>query len=122
MEEHTMKIRFEIKGLYPWERKWAEKALFDVYDMTAKAMNNGGIDKYNAEWYLRHPEEDSTTVLEVEYTAGYEELFKMEADKNSRKIGVNPFLPRIAKLRQEEPLLFKGDLTEGTFYGYVEHS
>lgn len=120
MEDFNAGIRFDIKGLRPFERAWAEQALFSVYNGTVELMNNGGIDKYNADWDCRHPEKDSTTVLEDEYTSEYEKLFKMEADKVALKQGKLPMFRRIAKLREFEPVIFTKDLKSGVLSGYVE--
>lgn len=86
----TFKVK--AKNMRFGERKWVEKTAIDIYRMAARRMNNGIIERFNAD-----PKWEGQTFDEgSEYEKAYGELFMKVAEECSKKIGIRG--KRIIKL------------------------
>lgn len=110
-----LRRRIEIEGVEDQEIKIAGDILFNIYNMAADIVNNGGIKQFNSNWNDSHPNWDyNDESRQDEYIGAYELYFKQVADMVANSIG-SPY-----KLVVKEPCLI--NFTEGYFIirGYKE--
>lgn len=112
--------KFEIEGVVnEAEKKMAGEILLRIYNLATKVVNNGGIERFNTEWYETHPDWDNRDEYRNEvYTKAYYSYFKRVADEFSDKVRSDGGLTY--KLREFEPCLINFEQGYVTIYGYKE--
>lgn len=110
-----LRMEYEIEGISnEIEGMLAGKILFEIYNIATNIANNGGIEEFNFEWNVKHPD---GVYDQEEYEAAYEHYFKDIADAISDMTRAGNVT---YKLRENEPVLI--NFAEGYFkiHGYKE--
>lgn len=123
-EEIRVLMEHNLDGCRDDERKWAEKALVEVYNCYARFANNGGIHLYNSWWDALHPNCGKLEgELLKEYDEGFERYMRIFANIAARTHGISKDRKRIVKLKNcldSVCVSLSTDLKTGSFNGVVE--